>query len=83
MKITELEPEVAKALASIIQQRVMLTSSHQKASAALANFELAVGHADRNVDMSIEKEAKTRAGLKASVKLSAKGLKVIDQLEVV
>ena len=82
MKLSTLPPDTLKTFASILQQKVMLANAHQKASSALANFEIAVGSEERYIEMSVKEKEKTRKALRGSVSLVADSIKVIDQLEV-
>ena len=81
MNLSTLNPETAKAIATLVQQRVMLTNAHQKASAALANFEIAVGSEERYIEMSTKEKVQTRRALRESVEMAKASVDYINGLE--
>ena len=81
MKLSEINPETAKALATLVQQKVMLTNAHQKASSALANFEIAVGTEERYIEMSSQDKKETRRVLRESVTMAKASVDYINGLE--
>lgn len=82
MKLSTIPPESLKLFTSIIQQKVMLTSAHQKGSQALANFVLETSNTDRSFHLTDEDEAKTMTALQETVKIASEGIEFINQLEV-
>lgn len=83
MNIQDLPPESLKAFASILQQAATITTNHQRASNALAHFELELANPERGLIINPKNEEKTRKALASSVKIAADNSKLIEGLGVV
>lgn len=82
MKFNEIPAESLKVIAVILQQKATLTTTHQRATKELAFFLMEVNNTDRYIHMDEKQKRKTIKALKESVRHSAEGLELVNQLEV-